>query len=317
MKVERIIPIPLDKTLARAYALKAAALHTGEKTVKAKYLGGGSFGRAFDLTLGGGRHIIVKLLRARDMLNKEVGDLAQLGEISALRMPKVLFTHAASDAVPVDCYGMEKIPGKPAMLAFGMLVMSKKRRRAFAEQVAAAAHAFHERKSDRFGDAAAPEYAEWLDFYKPYAQKVLAKAEALHAEGQLDAAIIMTMRAAWRKFDVIFEEKVTEACLIHGDLNVGNIMVGKHYGITGIIDPLNSMYADREYELFQFNNITGKRFDLCEVYKSKYGASKRCDQKLAFYALWHEVYCYIKAGVLVNFIMKPLVKEMNRRLAEL
>lgn len=125
------------------------------------------------------------------------------------------------------------------------------------------------------------------------------------------------MRAAWKKFDVIFSEKVKTACLIHGDLNVGNIMVGKGYEITGIIDPLNSMYADREYDLFQFDNLTGKRFFLRETYIRKYGASRYCMQKLAFYGLWNEVYCYIKSGVLVGLIMDPLVKNMHKRLAEL
>ena len=73
------------------------------------------------------------------------------------------------------------------------------------------------------------------------------------------------MRAAWEKFDVVFSEEVKEACLIHGDLNVGNIMVGKGYNINGFIDPLNSAYADREYDLFQFDNLTGKRFFLRET----------------------------------------------------
>ena len=106
------------------------------------------------------------------------------------------------------------------------------------------------------------------------------------------------MREAWKKFDVIFSENVKDACLIHGDLNIANIMVGKKYKISGFIDPLNSMYADREYDLFQFDNLTGKRFYLRETYIKKYGASKYCDVKCAFYGLWNEVYCYISRAYL-------------------
>lgn len=43
----------------------------------------------------------------------------------------------------------------------------------------------------------------------------------------------------------------------------------------------------------------------------KYGASEKAEQKLAFYALWNEVYCFVKAGTLIPFIMNPLVKNMN------
>ena len=88
-------------------------------------------------------------------------------------------------------------------------------------------------------------------------------------------------------------------------------MVGKGLEITGFIDPLNSMYADREYDLFQFNNLSGKRFFLCDTYLKKYSASEKAEQKLAFYGLWNEVYCFIKAGTLIPFIMNPLVKNMN------
>ena len=143
------------------------------------------------------------------------------------------------------------------------------------------------------------------------------QAEKLFSKGKLPKKVIRTMRAAWEKFDVIFSEEVTEACLIHGDLNIANIMIDRKRKLSGFIDPLNMMYADREYDLFQFDNLSGKRFYLRETYLEKYGASKFCDAKCAFYGLYHEVYCYIKSGMLVGFIMNPLVKNMYRRLATL
>ncbi len=77
------------------------------------------------------------------------------------------------------------------------------------------------------------------------------------------------------------------------------------------------MYADREFDLFQFDNINGKRFYLRKTYIQKYGASKYCDAKCAFYGLFHEVYCFITSGILVNFIMNPLIKNMYRQLKKL
>ena len=122
---------------------------------------------------------------------------------------------------------------------------------------------------------------------------------------------MQAMENAWTCFDIIFSEEVRDACLIHGDLNLANIFIdnGK---LSAFIDPLNTMYADREYDLFQFNNLTGKRFKLSQTYIEKYGASKYCKEKLAFYGLWNEVFCYIKSGVLVNVIMNPLVKNMMK-----
>ena len=77
------------------------------------------------------------------------------------------------------------------------------------------------------------------------------------------------------------------------------------------------MYADLEYDLFQFDNLTSKWFYLRKTYIEKYGASNYCDAKCAFYGLFNEVYCYIKSGMLVKFIMNPLVKNMKKRLAQL
>lgn len=314
MKVTHIIPIPLSKEQAAKHAIAVAESELKLKIAKVKYLGGGSFGLAFLMTDSGGNQFVIKLLRANDMMEKEVHDLSLLRANSVVKLPKVLFTRKADGTIPVDVYGMEKIEGISCIMAFKMLLISKKRRLKFADEVTEALHKIHECRNDKFGDTMNPDKAEWLDYYKPFAQEVYDCAEKMYSEGKMFKKIIVAMRAAWQKFDIIFSEKVETACLIHGDLNVGNIMVDKKYRITGFIDPLNSMYADREYDLFQFNNLTGKRFHLCESYIDKYGAGSKCAAKLAFYALWNEVFCLIKTGVLVGFIMNPLIRDMHRQL---
>ncbi len=317
MKVERIEALPLTKEQTLGYARIAVREKLGKPAGNVRYMGGGSFGRAVSVQCTDGQSLVVKFLRAKDMMEKEAHDLKLLAKYSTVRVPDVLFTRRGDEKIPVDCYGMERIEGKSSLFALGMLLIGKKRRKEFADQVTTALHAIHSCKNDKFGDTMNADCDGWLDYYRPFAAEVLRQAEAYFAAGKLEEKIILAMRAAWEKFDVIFSEEVKEACLIHGDLNVGNIMVGKGYRITGFIDPLNSAYADREYDLFQFDNLTGKRFFLRETYLKKYGASRYCMQKLAFYGLWNEVYCYIKSGVLINFIMNPLVKNMNERLKEL
>ena len=317
MRIERIEALPLTKKQALEYARIVVSQKFGKSVVKVGYMGGGSFGRAVAVECRDGEKLVVKFLRAKNMMEKEVHDLKLLADHSSIRVPAVLFARLGDDEIPVDCYGMEQIEGKSALFALGMLFLGKKRRKEFADKVTSALHAIHSCKNDKFGDTMNADCDSWLDYYRPFAAEVLNKAEEYFAAGKLKEKIVLAMRAAWEKFDVIFSEKVGEACLIHGDLNVGNIMVGKGYKITGFIDPLNSAYADREYDLFQFDNLTGKRFFLRETYVEKYGASRYCMQKLAFYGLWNEVYCYIRSGVLINLIMDPLVKNMNKRLKEL
>ena len=317
MKVERIKAIALDKKNAQQYAKTIACQQIGQPVKKVKYLGGGSFGRAYKIVFQNDEKIVVKFLRANDMLEKETHDLDLLAANCPVKIPKVLFSRKADNEVSVDCYGMELIEGSNAIFSLGLLLSSKRKRKQFADEVTTALQSIHSCKNDKFGDTLCSTYNRWLDFYKPYAEQILVKAEERFSKGELPKKVIEIMRAAWEKFDIIFSEEVTEACLIHGDFNIANMMIDKKHKLSGFIDPLNSMYADREYDLFQFDNLTGKRFFLRQTYVEKYGASKLCDIKCAFYGLYHEVYSYIKSGMLVGFIMNPLVKNMKKRLAAL
>lgn len=317
MIVEKIEAISLDVKIAQQYAKTIACKQTGQAVKKVKYLGGGSFGRAYKVTFKDGKKIVIKFLRAQDMLEKEIYDLNLLLDNCPVKIPRVLFSRNADNEIPVDCYGMELIEGKNAVFSIGLMLKSKRKRKQFADEVTTALHKIHSCKNEKFGDTLCPTFNSWVEVYKPFAEQILTQAEKMFANGELPEKVILAMRAAWEKFDIIFSEEITDACLIHGDLNIANIMIGKKHKLSGFIDPLNSMYADREYDLFQFDNLSGKRYYLRKTYIEKYGASKFCDAKCAFYGLFNETYCYIKSGMLVNFIMNPLVKNMNRILAEL
>ena len=309
MKVERIIPIKITKKDAEKY-IKIIAREQRFDVVKIKCLGGGSFGMAY-LVKTSNDEFVIKFLRATDMLDNEIASLDILSKNCPIPFPKVLYARKADNNIPLDLYAMTKVAGKNAFYSFGFLLASKKKRMQFADDVTTALHQIHEVKNDKFGSILNATYDTWLEFYREFAVTILEKARELHSNNQLSNKIMQAMEKAWARFDVIFSEKVNEACLIHGDLNLVNIFIDNGR-LSAFIDPLNTMYADREYDLFQFNNLMGKRFKLSQTYIEKYGASKYCQEKLAFYGLWNEVFCYIKSGVLVPIIMNPLVKNMNK-----
>ena len=308
MKVERIIPIKITKKDAEKY-IKIIAREQRFDVVKIKCLGGGSFGMAY-LVKTSNDEFVIKFLRATDMLDNEIASLDILSKNCPIPFPKVLYARKADNNIPLDLYAMTKVAGKNAFYSFGFLLASKKKRMQFADDVTTALHQIHEVKNDKFGSILNATYDTWLEFYREFAVTILEKARELHSNNQLSNKIMQAMEKAWARFDVIFSEKVNEACLIHGDLNLVNIFIDNGR-LSAFIDPLNTM-SDREYDLFQFNNLTGKRFKLSQTYIEKYGASKYCQEKLAFYGLWNEVFCYIKSGVLVPIIMNPLVKNMNK-----
>ncbi len=316
MVVERIEAKDLDNNDAINYIKSIVEEQYRQVAKNIKYIGGGSFGKAFLVELES-KSIVIKFLRAENMCDKECFDLNLLANNCSVKIPKILFERKADTLIPLDCYGMELVNGQSAFNVFKILFLGTKRKKKFAEQVTTALHEIHLCTNAKFGDTQNPNCDNWLDYYKPFAKAIYDTSEQLFQEGKLHKKIIDIMRLAWDKFDTIFSEKVSTACLIHGDLNITNIMVDKDYYITGIIDPLNSMFADREYDLFQLDNMGGKKFNLRKTYIHKYGASKNCDIKCAFYALWNEVFCYIKAGTLFWSIMNPLIKNMYKNLAKI
>lgn len=312
MEIGRARSIDIDKKVGAEFASAAAREALGVEPRKVKYLGGGSFGRAFGVSFDGGE-MVVKLLVDGAMMRKETHDLSLLGSACSLPMPKILFCREPDASVPVACYGMERIDGKSALTSLSLQLGSKAKKERFADEVTTALHAIHTVIADKYGDTMSPKYDDWQGFYRPFAESIFAAARQ---DRIFSREIIDAMKRAMDVYDIIFSEKASAPCLIHGDLNVANIMYSNGR-VSGFIDPLNSMYADREYDLFQFRNLWGERFKLVGSYVSKYGASEKIEYKLAFYGLFNEVWCSIKVGYVIPPIMKPLVKNMQALCAKL
>ena len=306
---------PVSKKDARSFAVTVLETEYNAKVDSIKYVGGGSFGFVFKADIDREPFsIIMKAFRTQGNCEREARELTLLGSNSLIKIPKVYFTFLATDEIPIDFIAMEFVEGTNCFTDFLKLLNSKKAKKRFADEITAIIRHWHEQTNDKFGLIDNAIYDEWLDFYRPFASDVLDCARELTASGKLERKVLDAMERAWSAFGYIFSDKVETASLIHGDMNVMNIMSDRRLNPTAIIDPLESKWADKEYELFQLRNLTGDRFRLYETYKAKYPVSEKCDLKTAFYALYNEVYAYISSGIKMNFILMPLVKRMNKEL---
>ena len=306
---------PVSKKAAQEFAKTVLETAYNATVNCIKYVGGGSFGFVFKADIDKEPFsIIMKACRTEGICEREASELTLLGADSLIKIPKVYFTFITTDEIPIDFICMEFVDGTNCFTDFSKLLNSKKAKEHFADEITTIIHHWHEQTNDKFGLIGNAVYDEWLDFYQPFAADILDCARELTSNGKLEKKVLATMERAWDAFDDIFSEKVETASLIHGDMNVMNIMSDKHLKPLAIIDPLESKWADKEYELFQLRNLTGDKFRLYDTYKAKYRVSEKCDIKTAFYALYHEVYAYIISGTKVNFILMPLVKRMNKEL---
>lgn len=304
---------PVSAKEARTYA-KSVLEREWSCTVKEiHFIGGGSFGFVYEAAIDKSPYIVImKGFRCDGLCEREASELRMLAKNSEIKVPQVYFTFAETKEIPIDFLCMEKVEGTNCFTDFGKLLCTKQEKERFADIVTTAVRHWHTQTNEKFGLIGNAVYDCWLDYYRPFALEVLAEARRMNNARMLEGYAIKAMERGMKYFDVIFEEPVKCACLIHGDLNVMNIMSDKKLNVTAIIDPLESKWADPEYELFQMRNLTGNLFGLYETYKQKYPVSKNCDIKTAFYALYHEVYTYIITGSRIHWYLPQMVHRFNK-----
>ena len=308
----------VTKDAAKGYAVTVLEDKFSCKVRRIKYVGGGSFGYVYLAeTDTMPKKVIMKACRTDGMCEREAQELMLLGKNSLIKIPEVYFTFLATDEIPIDFICMEYMEGKDCFTHFMFLLKSPKKKKEFADKITSAMRVWHETENGKFGLIGNAVYDSWLGYYKPFAEDILLTARELYKHGRLKIQVMDTMERAWNAFDEIFSEPIEKAGLIHGDLNVMNIMADNDLNPTAIIDPLESKWADTEYDLFSLRNMTGEHFGLYETYKSKYPVSEKCDLKTSFYALFFEVYCYIFSGAQKVKIPQVLIKRMNDELKKL
>ena len=193
--------------------------YLGIKTEKFKYIGGGSFGRVYKFFDENSKTTyIFKVYLVDNLAIKEASSLKALSQNSTVKIPAVYFLHIKDDEIPFDCLCMEYIEGKNALFNAGLLLSSKKTKRAFANEVVDGLLNIHSIKSPngRFGDVENPQYHSWLEYYKPFAADIYEKAIHANQLGKFDTYILDVMKTAWAEFDSIFSEDVYDPCLIQG-----------------------------------------------------------------------------------------------------
>ncbi len=280
------------------------------------YLGGGSYGKAFLVEKGGDKRIY-KAVKAQDVAVSEFETLKLIREAAGELIPEPYALHEASERIPIAIIEEEYIDGvnliNPLLSYYG-----KKKRRALADEVAAVIAGIRRKTADGYGKVGEEKSGSWTEYYKKFAEAVLSEADEGVKDGRVKKAPVTLAKEAFGRFDEIFAEPVEKACLVHGDINIANILVErKTLKLKGIIDPYGSVFGDPEYELFQLQNMWGDRFFLYETVKNTFKTSANCDLKCAFYALINEIHCALKSGTSTTMFANWLFRKQMKRLKAL
>ncbi|MBR2411226.1 MAG: phosphotransferase [Clostridia bacterium] len=275
----------------------------GKNADKFKFIGGGSFGRVYKAVLSDGETIAVKAYRVQGSQYEEAEQLKLLSGNTSVKMPEVLFVYEDEDTAIL---AMSFCPGQNVLSPM-FLLKSKEQKQKFARDVVSGMLGWHSVTNDKFGSLGEPLYDNWYDYYKEEKQKPwLSALKELSDNGKFSKKKLQLLIEATDLFNNLPEEN-TKPVLIHGDLNIMNIMAdSKTLELTAFIDPCGSMWADREYDLFQLRNMWGDAYGLYEEYKRRAGSSEFTDFRVAYYASVHEAAMRLKGGLIM-----PVWEELN------
>ena len=289
-----------------------------EKVKDVKFIGGGSYGRVYKTVLSSGKTIAIKAYRIKGSQYEEARQLNLLSANTIVKMPKTLFTYEDNKTAIM---AMTFVEGQNVLNPI-FLLKSKSQKQKFADDVISGMLEWHCVTNDKFGELSTPQYDTWLEYYiKEKQEPWLASLKELSKNGKFSKKKLKLLYDATELFNSLPEEK-TNPVLIHGDLNIMNIMADpKTLKLTAFIDPCGSLWADREYDLFQLRNMWGDAYGLYENYKQKYKLSEYADFRIAYYGAMNETHCRLSGGlimplweVLCNNRLRKEMKKLKEKM---
>ncbi len=258
-----------------------------------RFIAGGSNGKVFKAVLSDGRVVALKAYREQGNNLREAAQLKILSANTSVPMPEVIFTHTDEETAVL---AMGFIDGHN-VLNPAFLLKSKAKKEKFCTDVINGMSMWHEVKNEKYGALDNPQYESWYEYYCTEKQQTWLKGlEELAKNGSFSKRKLDLLWRATEVFERVYDEPQSPV-LIHGDLNIMNIMADlKTFMLNGFIDPMGSMWADREYDLFQLLNMWGNNFYLYDTYKQKNNLTKGSDFRVVYYGAMNECSCRLGSG---------------------
>lgn len=269
-----------------------------------KQLGGGFYGRAFQVCLDVSPYILVaKLYLFTGLAIEEAKQINLLSQNALLKMPKIFEVGLSKDEkCSYDYILMEYLSG--TNLGFtDILTLSEATQQRIANQVVDNLIAYHNTSNPKgFGQISSVNLCStWQEYYYPIACSIVDKAHELYKMGQINDYILSVVDRSILQFDKIFHQEINKSSLVHGDYNTWNIFLSEDKrNAYAVIDPFNCCWADNEYDLYQLDNANGKQLGLLKLYQQKKKISSNFDEKKRFYELYTELNHYYDAHVTIN-----------------
>ena len=281
--------------------------------VFAKRMNQGFYGYVYLIETADGKKVIAKVYKRCGYIKNETEQLNMIRKYALVKVPEIYAVSYQKENGYFDVLFMEYIEG---VNAAAIKITDKKEKLAFSNQVVENLLAINEvTTSDGFGSYITKEYCKsWEEYYKSYITNL---CHAVHSRKPLlfSKSNVKLMDKLYESYDKIFSVPVAQSCLIHGDYNLWNLIADpKTNNLLAVIDPFESIFADRELELYQLQNANGDEYGLLENYASHIVLSDNFEVKNPYYFFWNDMTHMVKTGYCENKRFQKFGEEVLRNL---
>lgn len=253
-------------------------------------LGDGAFGRLFRVGIDGS-DTVVKLMKYRGTGLAEHRALEALRATAPVSVPEPLAFVPGSDERP-EALIMSYLLGESGRSLASLTGADADRVGEAIVDVLVATHAA--RAPAGFGPLGGPAERSWSSFFlreiEPYAE--------LLSEGGFGPVVTRAAAASRSDAPAILDTARDPPVLVHGDFCLGNLLCDPAtLGITGLIDPLDSLWGDRVLDLIHLTKSRGDRLRLLERYVERAHLDDEAMRRYWFYMFWRWVSYEVRIGV--------------------
>ena len=253
-----------------------------------------------------GLDVIIKVYLKTGFMRKEIRQLEELRKFSIVTVPQVYGCFFGDSDLTYDIFFMEFMPGVPVRF---VTFENEADREKIANSVVDAHIALHNViNPNGFGDVDCETFSQsWETIFRNRIDDYYRHLTMLK-ESPLSAKVRTLIDEAYYSFDSVFSQPVKEACLIHGDFKMKNVLIDpKTLQLTAILDPMDCCYGDRESDLFPYTNPhRDAKFGFLKNYTSKVCLSEKFLLKNQYYFLWNELKHFMLMGYCFNDVLEQL-----------
>ncbi len=256
-------------------------------------LGEGVYGRCYGITLERAPYrAVIKVHKYPSMADRERCQLLELRSHIPGLIPQV-YTYLPETEVG-DILIMEWLPGQscPRPEQFPHALRASLQGQTV--DLLLKLHTIGHREG--YGSFDGPFYSYWWDYYGQRARHTYQSIiESEEARLYLGSQVLALMDRALEYGERILSTSVGQPVLLHGDFCFGNLLFDTQtWRISGLIDPLDAEWGERELDLVNIINGHIHHFELLNRYREAVDLGPCFPMRYWFYHVWKWLGYYVR-----------------------